>query len=40
MDIPVVANQKAFSTFEIKYLDNMPFMLYIVEYKLKLEAYE
>jgi hypothetical protein len=35
----VVAKQEAFSTFEIKDLHNTPFMLYIVEYKLKLVAY-
>jgi hypothetical protein len=40
MDIPVIAKQKAFfSFFEIKYLHNVPFMLYIAEYKLKLVAY-
>jgi hypothetical protein len=40
MDTPVVAKRKLFSTFEIKYLHNIPFMLYTVEYKLKLVAYD
>jgi hypothetical protein len=38
MDIPILAQQKAFSAIEIKYLHNIPFMLQIVEYKLKLVA--
>jgi hypothetical protein len=32
-------NRRLFSTFEIKYFHNIPFMLSIVEYKLKLVAY-
>jgi hypothetical protein len=39
MDTPVVAKQKVFSSFEIKFLHNIPFLLYIVEYKLKLVAF-
>jgi hypothetical protein len=39
MDTIVVAKQRVFSTFEIKYFQNTPFMSYIVEYKLKLVAY-
>jgi hypothetical protein len=40
MDTPVVVEQKAFVYFCFtKYLHNIPFLLYIMEYKQKLVAY-
>jgi hypothetical protein len=38
MDTPVVAKHKALFSIAIKYLHNIPSMMYIVEYKLKLVA--